>query len=116
VSTTLRDTPASAVKRRSRIPIDQVSPYALAIGDRSAREEDSTPRHENLTTNRAGDRRSMAPPFEPLAYRISDATKVSGLGRSSIYKLIGEGKLRSVLVAGRRLIPADALRDLLREA
>ena len=51
-----------------------------------------------------------------LAYRIGDAAKVAGLSRSSLYVLIGEGKLRSVLVAGRRLIPADALRDLLRGA
>jgi excisionase family DNA binding protein len=51
-----------------------------------------------------------------LAYRINDAVKVAGLSRSSLYALIGEGKLRSVRVAGRRLIPADALRDLLRGA
>jgi hypothetical protein len=98
------------------VPVTQTSPYALAIGDRSARDDGSTSRQENLAANRAGDRRSTAPPLQPLAYTINDATKVSGLGRSSIYKLIGEGKLRSVLVAGRRLILADALRDLLRGA
>ena len=54
------------------------------------------------------------PPEVTLAYRVNDAAKVAGLSRSSLYVLIGEGKLRSVLVAGRRLIPADALRDLLR--
>ena len=56
------------------------------------------------------------PPDTVLAYRVNDAAKVAGLSRSSLYLLIGEGKLRSVLVAGRRLIPADALRDLLRGA
>lgn len=56
------------------------------------------------------------PPDTVLAYRVNDAAKVAGLSRSSLYVLIGEGKLRSVLVAGRRLIPADALRDLLRGA
>jgi excisionase family DNA binding protein len=50
----------------------------------------------------------------PLAYRIDDAVKVSGLGRSTIYKLLTSGRLRSVRVAGRRLIPVDALRELLR--
>jgi hypothetical protein len=103
------------------VPTTQTSPFALAIGERSARDEDSTPLQENLTANRAGDRRSTAPPspLPPdivLAYRVNDAIRVSGLSRSSIYKLIGEGKLRSVLVAGRRLIPADALRALLRGA
>jgi excisionase family DNA binding protein len=110
------DTPAPEVKRRSRIPPAQTSPYALAIGDRGARDDDSTPLQENLTANRAGDRRSTAPPLDPLAYRVNDAIRVSGLGRSSIYKLIASGKLRSIMVAGRRLIPADALRDLLRGA
>jgi hypothetical protein len=103
-------------KWRSRVPITQTSRFAL-IGEPSARDEDSAPRQGNLTANRAGDRRSPPPPpLQPLAYRVNDAIKVSGLSRSSIYKLIGEGKLRSVLVAGRRLIPADALRDLLRGA
>jgi excisionase family DNA binding protein len=51
-----------------------------------------------------------------LAYRINDAAKVAGLSRSSLYSLMGEGKLRSVLVGGRRLIPAEALRELLRGA
>jgi helix-turn-helix protein len=51
-----------------------------------------------------------------LAYRVNDAAKAAGLSRSSLYTLMSEGKLRSVLVAGRRLIPADALRELLRGA
>jgi hypothetical protein len=42
------------------------------------------------------------PPDTVLAYRINDAAKVAGLSRSSLYVLIGEGKLLSVLVAGRR--------------
>jgi excisionase family DNA binding protein len=116
VSAALLDTAAREVKRRSRVPIDQVSPYALAVGERSTRDDGSTPRQENLAANRAGDRRSTAPPLEPLAYTINDATKVSGLGRSSIYKLIGSGELRSIVVAGRRLISADALRELLQGA
>jgi excisionase family DNA binding protein len=56
------------------------------------------------------------PPDTALAYRVNDAAKVAGLSRSSLYLLIGEGKLRSVRVAGRRLIPADALRNLLHGA
>jgi excisionase family DNA binding protein len=53
------------------------------------------------------------PPEIAIAYRVNDAAKVAGLSRSSLYNLIGEGKLRSVVVAGRRLIPAEALRQLL---
>jgi excisionase family DNA binding protein len=50
---------------------------------------------------------------DKLAYHIDDACQIIGLSRASIYKLMGEGKLRSVKVAGRRLIPAEALRALL---
>lgn len=50
----------------------------------------------------------------PRAYRIDDFCKAFGLSRSTVYNLIAQGKLRSVLVAGRRLIPADAAEELLR--
>jgi excisionase family DNA binding protein len=70
---------------------------------------------ESTHTNR-NDREGTSPlPLDnALALRVDDAAKAIGLSRSSIYTLIGEGRLRSVLVAGRRLIPTDALRDLLR--
>ena len=70
----------------------------------------------NVTGKEAGSRGVPLPPDTALAYRVNDAVKVSGLSRNSIYKLIAKGELRSVLMAGRRLIPADALRDLLRGA
>jgi hypothetical protein len=54
------------------------------------------------------------PPEVALAYRVNDAVRVSGLSRSTLYELIGTGELRSIVVAGRRLIPCGALRDLLR--
>ena len=56
------------------------------------------------------------PPSIALAYRINDAVRISGLSRPSIYVLISENKLESIKVAGRRLIPAAALRDLLQGA
>jgi excisionase family DNA binding protein len=60
---------------------------------------------------------SLPPPLDvALAYRVNDAAKIIGLSRSSIYILIAEKKLRSIVVAGRRLIPADALRELLQVA
>ena len=43
-------------------------------------------------------------PLAPLAYRVDDAARVCGLSRGSIYNLLRDGKLTSVVVAGRRLI------------
>lgn len=52
----------------------------------------------------------------PRAYRVLDFCKAFGVSRSTVYNLINDGKLRSVRVAGRRLIPADAAEALLRDA
>jgi excisionase family DNA binding protein len=53
--------------------------------------------------NPAGDRR---------AYRINEAAAAYRLSRSTIYKLIAAGDLRSVKVGGRRLIPVEAIEAL----
>lgn len=51
-----------------------------------------------------------------LAYRVNDAARVAGVCRATIYNLIKAKKLRSVMVLGRRLIPAEALRELFQAA
>jgi excisionase family DNA binding protein len=48
-----------------------------------------------------------------LAYTIADAAKASGLGRTSLYELIGAGKLEARKAGNRTLIPADSLRAYL---
>ena len=45
---------------------------------------------------------------EKRAYRINDFCSAYGLGRTKVYELIKSGKLRTVLVDGRRLVPRDA--------
>ncbi len=51
---------------------------------------------------------------ERRAYRLKDFYKAFGVSRSTVYNLINDGKLRSVRVAGRCLIPADAAEAPLR--
>jgi excisionase family DNA binding protein len=51
--------------------------------------------------------------FEVLAHTIADATKVSGLGRTTLYEAIGTGKLEARKAGGRTLIPAESLRAFL---
>lgn len=48
-----------------------------------------------------------------LAYSVKQACEVSSLGRTSIYALIAEGKLKVVRIGGRTLILAESLHDLL---
>jgi excisionase family DNA binding protein len=49
----------------------------------------------------------------PLAYRIPEACRIVGLSRTSIYKMITAGTLRSRKVAGVRLILRDDLLNVL---
>jgi excisionase family DNA binding protein len=53
-------------------------------------------------------------PLPPRAYSVKDFCKAFGLSRSTAYNLMADGRLRTVRIAGRRLIPADAAESLLR--
>jgi len=49
----------------------------------------------------------------PLAVSIDDTAALLSLSRSSVYKLINEGRLRYVQLNGRRMIPRTAIEELL---
>lgn len=51
-------------------------------------------------------------PQTPLSYSIPDAARAIGVGRSTIYQLLNDGRLQSVHVGKRRLILADSLKAL----
>jgi excisionase family DNA binding protein len=54
-------------------------------------------------------------PNEPLAYRVNEFYRVVGLGRTKVYALIAEGKLPTIKIGGRRLIPREAALALIAE-
>jgi excisionase family DNA binding protein len=56
--------------------------------------------------------RKQEPAVNRRAYQVNEAAATYGLSRSTIYKLIAAGTLRSVKVGGRRLIPTDAIEVL----
>lgn len=49
----------------------------------------------------------------PLAYSIADVCKMTGIGRTSLYTAIKEGRLRAVKHFGRTLILASDLQTFL---
>ena len=51
--------------------------------------------------------------IEILAHTIADATKISGLGRTTLYEAIGAGKIEARKAGNRTLIVADSLRAFL---
>jgi excisionase family DNA binding protein len=48
---------------------------------------------------------------ERLVYRINDACHVLGVGRSSLYKIAAEGKIKLIRIAGRSVVTAESLRS-----
>lgn len=48
-----------------------------------------------------------------LGYSIREACEATSLGKTTIYSHIAAGKLRTVRVGGRTIIPADSLHALL---
>ncbi len=50
--------------------------------------------------------------MEPIAISITDAARVLGLGRTSIYALIKEGRLETVKLGSRHLVKAESIRRL----
>ena len=56
----------------------------------------------------------QTPQDRPRAYGVKAFCKAYGVSRSTVYNLLADGRLKSVRVAGRRLIPADAAEALLR--
>ena len=52
----------------------------------------------------------------PLTLRIEDACRAIGLGKTRLYSLIKEGKIRPVKIGGRTLIPRTELERLVAES
>jgi len=55
----------------------------------------------------------MGDPAVPRLHGISTVQERLSLSRSSVFSLIGSGELRSVKVAGRRLVPEQAIIDFI---
>ena len=55
---------------------------------------------------------SALPSAQRLAYSFAEAESLSGLSRSTLYRLMASGQLKTVLLGRRRLIPRDALEAL----
>lgn len=49
------------------------------------------------------------------AVRIEEATRISGLGRTTLYRLMSAGEIATVKIGARRLIPRSELRRILAE-
>jgi excisionase family DNA binding protein len=53
------------------------------------------------------------PAFERLALSIEETAKTSGLSRATLYRLIADGKLTTIKIGARRIVPIGAINALL---
>lgn len=60
-----------------------------------------------------GERGREGPLPNALAFRIDDACRMGGFGRTLAYELVKQGKLKLIRVGGRSLICGDSLRALM---
>ena len=59
-------------------------------------------------------RRGEAP--KPVTTTIDDTCHITGLGRTKVYELIGEGKLKAVAIGRRRLVLYSSIEELIHGA
>ena len=51
--------------------------------------------------------------MEKLSYTVNEAMSATGLGKTTLYKLIGEGRINPIKIGARTLLRASDLRALL---
>lgn len=83
-------------------------PFSRATGDSCGAERDSV---VAAARNRPGER---APDAEPIAVRVGDAARMTGLCRSKIFRLIASGEIEAVKVGKARIVFVDSLNAFLR--
>lgn len=47
---------------------------------------------------------------EPIAVGLADATRITGISRSELYRMLADGRIRAVKHGVRTLIPVDSLK------
>lgn len=67
-------------------------------------------------SSRQGIAAQISPHETRLALRVNDACAALGVSRSTLYQLISGGKLKTAMIAGRRVIPMSELARLLSES
>ncbi|WP_216822358.1 helix-turn-helix domain-containing protein [Sphingorhabdus sp. EL138] len=53
------------------------------------------------------------PEIYPITVRIPVAVKMTGIGRSKLYELIGAGEIETIKVGSSRLVMVSSLQDFI---
>lgn len=72
------------------------------------------PQRTHRVQHRHGGRHDDADPdSSPLAFCVEEAARMIGVSRATLYVLISTGDLRTIKIRKRRLVPREALLELL---
>ena len=81
---------------------------------RMRRENDEVEELQFTTSAREAVRPRTVPFAQKLTCTINEACEVTGLGRTKLYELIGDGHLATITVGRRRLVVVRSLLSLLK--
>ena len=84
---------------------------ASPVASRRGRPHDRLPQPPSESSALAT--RSAIPFAQRLACTVAEACEATGLGRTKLYELIGEGQLHTTTIGRRRLVMVHSLRTLL---
>ena len=62
------------------------------------------------------ERGQLPTPIEPIAVRIPEAMRLTGIGRSKLYELIASGDIETAKIGTCTLITVASLRQLIEKA
>jgi excisionase family DNA binding protein len=68
------------------------------------------PAKQSRNKNTWPKRPQRAPHVEPFTCTVPDAARLTGLGRSSLYKLMQDGTIKFRMVGDRRIVDLKSLR------
>jgi excisionase family DNA binding protein len=50
--------------------------------------------------------------IKPITVTVNTALRLTNLGRTTVYKLIGQGKIKTITIGRRRLVVYSSLEEL----
>lgn len=65
-----------------------------------------------MTIPGANDQRASQTDIEPITMRVPEACRYLGIGRSTLYVLIGEGEIEFIKLGSSTLVLTESLRSL----
>jgi excisionase family DNA binding protein len=101
------------VAERSVTHLQGVEGTASSTTDLPSWKADSSPARGDALASKAGGTETSDVVLVPLAVSPRHAAKCLGVGHDAIYQLLNQGRLRSVRLGRRRLIPMSELQRFL---